>query len=232
MSELESHLRRQAEGAADFFWHRLRWRAVAEHLPRDRPFALLDVGAGAGFVGDYLGRDFPRASYGFVEPIDFLERALEERYGAEANARERESYSRYDFVALLDVLEHQEDDRGFLVELLAKMEGGASLIVTVPALKHLWSQWDVALGHHRRYDRPRLRAAFAGLPLQIVELSYLFPELVPPGLLRRRRPPGNAEFPELPRPLNEALYLLGSASVRLRRFWPAGTSLLAVARRD
>src|SRR5262249_57919451 len=96
---------------------------------------------------------------------------------------------------------------------------------------------DVALGHHRRYDRASFRRAVAGLPLDVVELSYLFPELVPLAVLRKltaRRPDGDGaavEFPELPRVANELLYRIGSASLRLRRVWPIGSSLLAVLRK-
>ena len=141
-------------------------------------------------------------------------------------------------MTLLDVLEHQEDDRAFMAELVGRLDPGATVVVTVPAGSHLWSGWDVALGHHRRYDRALFRRAIDGLPLTIVALDYLFPELVPLALLRklRMRPlprdgaSVDAEFPVLPRPANELLYRIGSASLRLRRLWPAGTSLLAVLR--
>jgi len=36
-----------------------------------------------------------------------------------------------------------------------------------------------------------------------------------------------AEFPQLPKPLNEVLYRAGSYSIKARRRWPAGTSLFA-----
>jgi hypothetical protein len=139
-------------------------------------------------------------------------------------------------VTLLDVLEHQEDDRAFMSELAGRLDRGATLIVTVPAGARLWSNWDVALGHHRRYDKASFRRAVAGLPLEIVELDYLFPELVPLALLRRfglrrHRASDEVEFPELPRPANDLLYRIGSASLRLRHTWPLGTSLLAVLRR-
>jgi hypothetical protein len=83
------------------------------------------------------------------------------------------------FVTLLDVLEHQADDRAFLSELLDKMEPEAALIVTVPALMGLWSEWDVALGHRRRYDKASFRRCVTGLPVEVRELSYLFPEMIP-----------------------------------------------------
>lgn len=240
MDPLEAHLHNQIEHSRDFFWHRVRWRAVARELHCDR-LELTDVGAGTGVLGDLLARDFPRSTYRFVEPIDWLERDLEQRFGREANVRHAGGYRGSRYVTLLDVLEHQENDRTFLAELIAMMDPGATLILTVPALPRLWSQWDVALGHHRRYDKSALAAAFEGTPARVHELSYLFPEMLLPAQLRRRRrgsgaigepDAASAEFPDLPRPVNELLYLVGCATERLRRLWPAGTSLLAVARRE
>jgi hypothetical protein len=240
MSTLEAHLRRQIEHSRDFFWHRLRWRAVASHLPHSLPFQLLDVGAGAGLLGVFLNRDFPLATYRFLEPIHSLQHQLEITYGVAANATELSSYESIQYVALLDVLEHQADDRRFLRELLGKMAAGSTLIVTVPAMMGLWSGWDVALGHHRRYDRTRFRGAIDGLPVQVIELSYLFPEMVPLALLRkwRRKASSNgastdegAAFPDLPLIVNDGLYALGSVSLAIRSHVPAGSSLLAVLRK-
>jgi hypothetical protein len=123
-----------------------------------------------------------------------------------------------------------------MAELAGRLDSGATVVITVPASPRLWSDWDVALGHYRRYGRDSFRRAVAGLPLEIVELDYLFPELVPLAALRKlgmRRADAGAEveFPELPRPANELLYRIGTASLRLRRAWPLGTSLLAVLRR-
>ena len=236
MTALENHLRRQIEHSRHFFWHRVRWRALRFHLPADHPFRLVDIGAGAGLLGDFLTRQVPLASYGFVEPLESLERYLESRFGADANYRRRDRYDGVEVVTLMDVLEHQQDDRAFLAQLLDRMERGAVLVVTVPALQSLWSPWDTALGHFRRYDKATFRRGIEGLPVELRELSYLLPEMVPLGwlrkLVRRRledRPSGeSAEFPDLPKPLNDVLYGLGTVSLRLRRWWPAGTSLLAV----
>lgn len=237
---LEAHLRRQVEHSHTFFWHRLRWRAIRGYLPEDRVFELVDVGAGAGLLGVFLERHRPRASYRFVEPIESLAQFLRGRYGAAADAGRDADYHHASFVTLLDVLEHQEDDRGFLAALVGKMQPGATLLLMVPALPSLWSQWDVALGHFRRYDKSTLRACFEGLPLTVHELSFLFPEMVPLGMVRKRRravpdsagsdaPADDAEFPDLPRIANDILYGVGTASLALRRRWGTGTSLFLVA---
>lgn len=235
MDALERHLAHQIEHGREFFWHRLRWAAVSRCLPAGA-FTLVDVGAGVGLVGEFLRERRPEATYRFVEPIPFLEEHLQQRFGIAANARGEARYAGAAVATLLDVLEHQEDDRAFMADLVGRLDPGATLVVTVPAGGYLWSGWDVALGHHRRYDRHVFRRAIEDLPVSVVALDYLFPELVPLAVLRKlRRRDGasgdaDAEFPVLPRPANTLLYGIGAASLRLRRLWPVGSSLLAVLR--
>ncbi len=228
---LEGHLAHQLDTSREFFWHRLRWRAISRELPRDRAFRLLDIGAGAGFVGAYLAEEFPLGEYNFVEPIAALEQRLVQRYGAARNLMTAARLDGIDCVLLLDVLEHQPDDIAFLRELLVRAPAGARVVLTVPALPLLWSDWDQQLGHYRRYTKAALRRVLAACPVEIDELSYLFPEMVLPGLLRKRRAAAGAEFPELPRWLNRALYAAGLPSLLLRRAVPFGSSLLAVLRK-
>ncbi len=237
MSSLESHLQAQIDRSEDFFWHRLRWQAVQRSLRGRPPRELADIGAGAGLLGRYLARDLPTVRYTFEEPLASLENSLEEIYGADANVRGR-TLLEADVVVLLDVLEHQEEDRVFLKDLLSRMRPGARLVVTVPALSVLWSPWDEQLGHYRRYSRRTLRSAFEGTSAKVVEVSYLFPELVPPALARKALPKrsgatggAEGEFPQLPPVLDRSLYRVGAATQRVRRFWPFGSSLIAVAER-
>jgi SAM-dependent methyltransferase len=233
---LEDHLNRQAERSRDFFWNRTRWELIDSALPASTT-GVVDVGAGPGFLGDFLAERRPDVRYGFTELITGLEEALTERFGADANRRDRD-FAGSSHITLLDVLEHQGDDRAFLADLAERMDPGATLLLTVPAMPTLWSRWDLRLGHFRRYTRSMLAAAVEPLPFELRESSYLFPELVPLGWWRRlgdRRDrggaEGDAEFPDLSRPVNEGLYRLASATTAARRVWPAGTSLFAVLRR-
>jgi hypothetical protein len=236
---LEAHLERQMERSKGFFWNRLRWDLVTSFLPSDQNGELVDVGAGPGFLGDFLATRLPQLQYRYIEPLEGLEKSLESRFGAAANLRDRDSFGAAGYVTLLDVLEHQEDDRGFLEELAGKMPPSSLLLMTVPAMPSLWSDWDVVLGHYRRYTKESMREVVADLPLEIEEVSYIFPELLPLGFLRRvRRSAGSggaeasAEFPDLPGWLNESLYRLGRQTIARRRHWPAGTSLFATLRRS
>ncbi len=95
------------------------------------------------------------------------------------------------------------------------------------------------LGHYRRYTKASLASAAELTSFEVVESSYLFPELIPLGWWRRlsRRAGAadagdDAEFPDLSDALNETLYRVASGTTAARRIWPAGTSLFAQLRRS
>ena len=238
MDNLESHLAGQRTDRLTF-WHEVRSAVALESLGHGRNQVVADVGAGAGHLGTVVRRDHPGVAYQFVEPIDSLAHSLEERFGSGTRLESIADISSADLVTLLDVIEHVEDDRGLLGEVVEAMKPGARLVVTVPALPMLWSEWDVRLGHHRRYTRPSLNAASSDLDLTGRRVEYLFPELVAPGLLRRlaggrvdRSNDGPVtEYPELPSWIDRPLRGVSTVSSRLRRFWPIGTSLLLTGQR-
>lgn len=237
MDDLESHLVGQDVDRTSF-WHEIRASVVIDLLSVESP-VVADVGAGTGFLGEVLARSHPSARYRFLEPIETLANSLSARYGDEARLHSLAEICEASMVTVLDVIEHVEDDRGFVIEIVQAMSPGARLVLTVPALPFLWSRWDVVLGHHRRYTKRTLAKLFDGLPIGDLRIQYLFPELLPPALIRRvaggrvgRGEDGNiSEFPELPRWLDRLLWSIGSVSSRLRRFWPLGTSLVLTGAR-
>jgi SAM-dependent methyltransferase len=85
----------------------------------------------------------------------------------------------YDLVALLDVLEHIEEDKAALIGIARKLKPGGRILLTVPAHPWMWSAHDVVNHHHRRYTRRTLKAvvAAAGLKLDMLRWfnSLLFP---------------------------------------------------------
>ena len=212
------------------FWHRVRFDLVVDHL-RSRPTtAVLDVGAGSGLLGEHLAPTGVR--YRFSESSPPLVTALTDRYGATDLDDGGPIHSDV-VVTVLDVIEHVEDDAALLTSLAARMQPGAGLVVTVPAMSWLFSSWDTDLGHHRRYGKRQLVALLDRSGFEVLEVGYLFPELVPPAILRKlRRSTGEAaDFPQLPRAVDRAGEAVGRTTARLRRWWPAGTSVVATAQR-
>ena len=64
----------------------------------------------------------------------------------------------FDAILYIDVIEHIEDDAGELRMATQRLAPGGRLIVLVPAHQFLFSPFDAAIGHYRRYSRASLRA--------------------------------------------------------------------------
>ena len=64
----------------------------------------------------------------------------------------------FDTILYIDVLEHIEDDKSELAQAVRFLRPGGRLIVLAPAYQALYSPFDKAIGHFRRYDRRSLIA--------------------------------------------------------------------------
>ena len=147
-----------------------------------------------------------------------------------------------DYVTALDVLEHVPDDGAVVRGFERLLKPGGIAVVTVPASMALWSEWDVVLHHHRRYNRAQLRALFSPGAWEIVHVNYTN-VLVYPGvwLVRRFRqwrrrnghsgPALRTEDHLPPRWLNALLRASFVGLARIRLPFPIGVSLVLVARR-
>jgi SAM-dependent methyltransferase len=79
----------------------------------------------------------------------------------------------FDIVTALDVLEHIPDDRAAATEMLRVLKPGGLLVLTVPALMSLWSDWDEALHHQRRYRKEGLLRLLRPLPIDCLHAAYI-----------------------------------------------------------
>lgn len=87
--------------------------------------------------------------------------------------------ARYDLIALLDVLEHVEEDRASLAALRARLAEGGRILLTVPAVPWLWSDHDVLHHHKRRYTLAGLRAVAQEAGLKVEAIGYFNSLLFP-----------------------------------------------------
>jgi len=71
-------------------------------------------------------------------------------------ARDLPPEPRFDTILYIDVLEHIEDDAGELAAAASLLVPGGRLVVLAPAWQWLFSPFDAAIGHFRRYDRSGL----------------------------------------------------------------------------
>lgn len=144
-------------------------------------------------------------------------------------------------VTLLDVLEHVVEDKAALQEMIRLTRPGGLLVVTVPALPVLWSDWDEVLHHKRRYTWHGFKSLITNPQVQVLQCKYVNSILLPAILMvrafRKLRPPPpdalRAEDCVPPKWINRCCYY----SMLLPGKWnwcrpPVGVSLLAVLRKS
>lgn len=140
----------------------------------------------------------------------------------------------YDMVAILDVLEHVEDDRAALRSIAERLKPGGRILITVPAFPWMWSAHDVVNHHHRRYTKGSLRKAVAEAGLRVEFLSWfnslLFPLAAAARVAGRLTGKEDSDDALPPKPVNalfEAIFGLERHAIGRMPF-PPGVSLVAI----
>lgn len=82
---------------------------------------------------------------------------------------------RFDTVYCVNVLEHIHDDAAALRAFADVIEPGGHVLIYVPAIQAAYGPLDAELGHHRRYSKRTLSAAFAAAGLDLLMLRYTNP---------------------------------------------------------
>ncbi|HXO40251.1 MAG TPA: methyltransferase domain-containing protein, partial [Thermoanaerobaculia bacterium] len=163
---------------ATHFWFGARRRAVAPLLAQltaglSPGYRVLEVGCGTGGTLGLL-REVCRD--GRVLGFDLELAGLAFACGRTAAGLLQADLTRPPFnqefavICLFDVLEHIPEEQLVLRNLFQLLAKGGSLLLTVPASPALWSYFDVAVHHQRRYRAADLadRLAAAGF-----EVEYL-----------------------------------------------------------
>jgi len=137
------------------------------------PQTVLDVGCGDGSVLSYLQKFFRYKYYG-IEKDKYLV-GLAKTKGINCIKGRAETFrlkKKFDIVLLLDVLEHIEDDKKALINLLGHLDRNGIIIITVPMFDILWSQHDITVGHKRRYNEKRINELLLNAGIKPVFKSY------------------------------------------------------------
>lgn len=201
---------------------------------------ILDIGCGAGANAlELSAHGAVTASDRSLDALSYVRsRGIASVVAAEA-PRLPFADGCFDLVTAYDVIEHVEDDVGFVRELARVLAPGGTLAVHVPAWPSLWSGHDVALEHKRRYTRAGLKDLVTGAGLRIDRLSWtncaIFPPVAASRWLRNRFGTGDdsANLGVVPAPVNALLLALGRAEAALAATvgLPFGVSLAVIATR-
>lgn len=166
----------------DIFAHAIEWKKYWSS--QIRPYILgdvLEVGAGLGVNTPFL-KSVHVSSWTCLEPDPELYMRMHGSFMAQPQLADCQhkigttevlgSDPRFDTILYIDVLEHIEDDHAELQRAghLLRVEG--RIIVMVPAHQWLYTAFDRAIGHHRRYTRLSLSHCLDG-DFETERLCYL-----------------------------------------------------------
>jgi len=163
------------------WWFRARRRILAtvlEELAQPSGLDITDMGCGTGGMLEMLTR------FGRVTGVDASPAAREYCArrgfpGVLSPTQWNGMQDRYDLITAFDVVEHVEDDVGFLAGLRGRLRPGGAVLVTVPSYPFLWSVFDEMNHHQRRYTRSSLARSLAGSGLRVDRISYFNTLLFP-----------------------------------------------------
>jgi SAM-dependent methyltransferase len=231
------------------FWFAARNDVIVSTLRRAigplRDRQLVDIGCGTGFVLAALEAAGVRGC-GIDMHATSLRIARTRVRGplVLSDAAELPFFADFEVSTLFDVIEHVDDDVDVLRQARDVLAPRGFIVVTVPAGQHLWTPYDDASGHKRRYDRAGLIGVLERAELEVLKADYFncLP-LVAQSLHRRISSPGPDEAADpvtvveralrVPQaPLNALFRLAVRVEAPLRRISAVrGGSLIAVARR-
>ena len=205
---------RMAAHDSTHWWYRARRDILADYLTRygklPKDARILEIGCGTGHNLPML------ASFGSVDAIEIDPAAREiasQRLGKPVEAAPLPALpgierGAYDLIAVLDVVEHIEDDVAALAAMKSCLKPGGKILIAVPAHQWMWSAHDVVNHHHRRYSKGTLVSAIEKAGLKTRKLTYfnslLFPLAAAARIAGRITGRDDSDDSPPPAPLNKA----------------------------
>jgi SAM-dependent methyltransferase len=173
------------------FWFQHRNGCLVETIARfPPPGVLFDIGGGNGCVA----RAVQQAGHEvvLVEPgLSGVQNALKRGIRNVVHGTFEDIGALPETIpaaGLFDVIEHIEDDSGFMSKIHRSLIPGGRVYITVPAYGWLWSHEDVMAGHSRRHTVGTLRRLLNDTGFTVDFASYFFGFLPLPVLLFRAAP--------------------------------------------
>lgn len=222
---------------SDHFWIRRRFevmKRLADSVVR-RCRSVAEVGCGNGLlqrdIEDYYGIPVAGFELNGIALQKNVSR-LSPLFCYNIHQRNPEFQHHFDLLMLFDVLEHIDDENGFLQAIKFHLAQSGSLLINVPAHQFFYSDYDRAARHIRRYSASQLEGVAKRNGFEMHAFTYWGLPLVPLLLLRKamRTEGGNgkAGFDTRGNMMNILLGLLARAEPVPHRF--LGTSVMAVWR--
>jgi len=151
-----------------------------------------DIGCGAGELACTLAeKGYAGRGIDFSKPAIKVAKSLREKRGIDKKdldfslgGLEKLSKTKNDVLICCEVIEHIEDDKGFLKDL-SKIDAKYA-IFSVPARQKWFDHFDEKVGHYRRYEKEDLKKLLEKSGFEVVDFrSYGYPFINITRLIRK-----------------------------------------------
>ncbi len=210
---------------------------------------FLEIGCGTGGVLYSFSREFPEWElWGGELHVDGLKHAQQRLPGSrfiQLDASQMPFAGEFDGLGLFDVIEHIEDDVAVLRGAARALKPDGVMLLSVPQHPWLWSGYDVAAEHKRRYTRrslvqvvqqaglePLHITSFSTFPLPIMWVSRFFQSPHKSGEEALERAYKELELSRWQYLLLAGLLRMDCSLISRGYSLPAGGSLMMVARKS
>jgi SAM-dependent methyltransferase len=164
----------------------MQLRSLGIH--REVPLKGLDAGCGNGVVRQQI----EKYTQWTVDGTDLNKEALllnktkrGQTFLYDLHDRHLNLKEAYDFIILFDVIEHIKETTVFLEAVRYHLKSGGWLFINVPALNSLYSSYDRAQNHFRRYNKKMLQQELARNAIEMRDIRYWGESLIPFVILRK-----------------------------------------------
>jgi len=215
-------------------------RELAAQLPQG-PARILDAGCGTGGLIRRLAPGRQEWAWTGIDVSPLACQLARERGAGDVREASVTALPFRDgeFAAVVsaDVLYHLDDDEAALREMARVLCPGGVVVLNVPAHRWLWSYHDVAVDGRRRYGRAELAGKLTRAGLTPLRLTHWNTALLPLIAARRKlfpAPKSGSDVKHSPAWMESGFSAImegESAWIRRGGNLPAGSSILAVARR-
>ena len=177
----------------DNVWIKWRFEILKKSMQKigidlKKDYKCLDVGCGS----NNFALNFEDISNFKIDQIDVDLNSFKNKkkgkgifFEYDINTRNQNLENKYDIIFLLDVLEHIENDDQFLRSCYFHLKKDGFLVINVPSIPELFSKYDDAVGHLRRYKISELERLLLKNEFKISLIRYWGFLLVPILLLRK-----------------------------------------------
>lgn len=147
-----------------------------------------EIGCGNGLIISHIDRLYQKAVDGFELNLSALEicpTVPGNLYIYDIFDRNPELVEKYDLLMLIDVIEHIEDEKPFLLAVREHLKPGSFLMIGVPMRQELYSAYDIAAGHYRRYSTKSLKSLVQSCGFEVKQIIHWGQVYIPLLMLRK-----------------------------------------------